>query len=89
MGTVYLASFIIYSTALIGCIGGSLCLFTAGYTYANIVRYRNEHDGEIDFVEVLRQMSPKYTKDNEYVSEENQNNEIDLLGDNSNNAEIV
>lgn len=72
---------------LSGMAGGVFCIFTCGYTYANIVRYRAEHDGELDFVEVLRQMSPKYKKDDEdleveYISETNQDDEIEIIGDN-------
>lgn len=47
---------------LSGMAGGVFCIFTCGYTCANIVRYRSEHDGELDFVGVLRQMSPKSKK---------------------------
>ena len=80
---------------LSGMAGGVFCIFTCGYTCANIVRYRSEHDGSIDLVEVLRQMSPKSKQtDNdedlevEYILTQDQE-EIEIIGDNYNDIEIV
>lgn len=78
--------FIVQFFSMASGFAGLICIFTAGYTYANIVRYRAEHDGELDLVEVLHQMSPKSKKDDddlevEYISEENQNDEIEIVGE--------
>jgi hypothetical protein len=44
-------------------IGTTLLFFAAGYIYANMVIYKKQHDGDLDLVGVLRQMSPKSKKD--------------------------
>ena len=48
---------IIYSAPFFSSIGGGVFCFTVGYTYANIVRYRSDHGGDLDFIEVVREMT--------------------------------
>ena len=77
-------------------LAGLIGIFTAGYTYANVVKYRAEHEGQLDFIEVLRQMSSKTKKDDEdedmqveYLLSQEQDEDIEIIGDDTELAELI